>query len=66
MLDVRRAGHLYVLSYSPTRGFGVDEVSDGEGFQIGYRFAYDEFEPAAERLWELVAGSPSAEQGELG
>jgi hypothetical protein len=60
MLDVRRDGHLYVLAYLPsTRRFGVDEVLDGEGFEMGYRFGFDDFEPAAERLLELVSGAPA-------
>jgi hypothetical protein len=60
MLDVRRGGHLYVLSYSPTLHFGVDEVFDGEGFLTGYRFACEEFEPAAAQLCKLVAGAEAA------
>src|SRR6266852_3862629 len=62
MLDVRHAGRLYVLSYSPTHHFGVDEVADGEGFQIGYKFTSEAFEPAAERLWELVSGKARAKE----
>jgi hypothetical protein len=54
MLDVWRSGRLFVMEYSPTRRFGVDEVRDGEGFLIGYRDAYQDFEPAAERLKQLV------------
>jgi len=57
MIDVRRGGRLFVLAYSPERHFGVDEVLDGEGFQISYRFTSECFEPAAERLRELVAGA---------
>jgi hypothetical protein len=58
MVDVRRDGHLYVLAYSPSRGFGVDEVTDADGFLLSYRFTYEEFGPAAARLWELVTGVP--------
>lgn len=57
MLDVWRSGRLFVMEYSPTRRFGVDEVKDGEGFLIGSRNAYPEFEPAAERLKSLVDGA---------
>jgi hypothetical protein len=56
-IDVRRGGRLFVLSYSPTHHFGVDEVVDGEGFQVGYRFTSEAFEPAAARLQELVANA---------
>lgn len=54
MLDVCVSGRLYVLYYSPSYGFGVDEVREGEGFQLGYRYVYDEFEPAANRLREFI------------
>jgi hypothetical protein len=60
MLDVRRDGRLYVLAYSPERGFGVDEVGDDDGFLVSYRFTYPGFEPAAARLWELVVGTPAS------
>jgi hypothetical protein len=62
MLDVRRGGHLYVLSFSPMHRFGVDEVNAGEGFLTGYQFASNDFEPAAERLLELVASAEVAEK----
>ena len=56
MLDARRNGRLFVLAYSPTLHFGVDEVRDGEGFVQAYEFTCETFEPAAERLRELVVG----------
>jgi hypothetical protein len=64
MLDVRRDGHLYVMAYSPAWRFGVDEVRDGEGFLLSYRFTSGDFEPAAERLWEFVRGTQQALAGE--
>ncbi|HEX5102978.1 MAG TPA: VOC family protein [Pirellulaceae bacterium] len=57
MLDVRRQGRLYVMSFSPQQGFGVDEVRDGEGFQNTYQFAFSDFQPAAQKLWELATAS---------
>jgi hypothetical protein len=58
MLDVVRCERLYVLEYAPARGgFGVDEVREDEGFLVGYAFTSEDFEPAAERLWELVNDS---------
>ena len=57
MLDIRRHARLYVLAYSQNRGFGVDEVQDDEGFLVGYAFTSEDFETAAERLWELVNNS---------
>jgi hypothetical protein len=60
MLDVWRSGRLFVMEYSPARHFGVDEVKDGEGFLVGARYASPEFEPAAERLIQLVDEAASA------
>jgi hypothetical protein len=57
MLDARRGGRLYVMAYSPAWRFGVDEVGDDDGFLISYRFTSDDFEAAAEHLWELVRGA---------
>jgi hypothetical protein len=57
MLDVRISGRLYVLEYSPTRGFGVDEVQDGEGFTLGYRFASGDVQAAAEELSNLLSAA---------
>ena len=57
MLDIRRHSRLYVLAYSPQRGFGVDEVRGEEGFLVGYAFASPDFDPAAEQLWALVSKS---------
>ncbi len=54
MLDVRRHGRGFVMAYSPTHGFGVDEISPNDGFVTGYRFACQNFESAAEQLRQLV------------
>jgi predicted enzyme related to lactoylglutathione lyase len=55
MLDVHRRDRLFVMSYAPAQGFGVDEVRDGEGFVPSYRFSFEQFEPAAEKLVEFLA-----------
>jgi len=60
MLDVKRAGRLFVLSYLPQGHFGVDEVRDGEGFLTSYRFTSEEFEPAAKHLLALLADAQAA------
>jgi predicted enzyme related to lactoylglutathione lyase len=55
MLDVRRSdSRAFVLAHSPAHGFGVDEIHASDGFINGYRFAYSEFAPAAEKLKELA------------
>jgi lactoylglutathione lyase len=56
MLDVRRSdGRLFVLSFTPAHGYGVDEVGMDDGFVSGYRFAYPDLDPASQKLRELVA-----------
>src|SRR5258708_2303064 len=55
MLDVWREDRLFVMAYTPTwKGFGVDEVLDGEGLLEEYDFFSHDFTPAAERLWQIV------------
>jgi predicted enzyme related to lactoylglutathione lyase len=57
MLDIRRRdGRLFVMSYSPSHGFGVDEVGADDGFIPAYRFVSSDFDPAAKELRRLVAG----------
>jgi hypothetical protein len=56
MLDMRRAdGRLFVMSYIPSQGFGVDEVHEDDGFVTGYRYTFSEFAPAADQLRQLVS-----------
>ena len=56
MLDVRRADdRAFVMAYSPSAGFGVDELRPNDGFGTGYRFVVGEFERAAEQLQRLLA-----------
>ena len=54
MLHVVRSKRLFVLNFSPTRRFGVDEVHEDDGFLISYRFTSDDFEPAAAELRDIV------------
>jgi hypothetical protein len=54
MLDVRWQGRLFVMAYSPADGFGVDEVREGEDFNMGYQFVSNEFDEAAEELHRLL------------
>ncbi len=54
MLDLRRAGRSFVMSYSPATGFGVDEVLPDEGFLTNCQFCFTQFEPAAQKLCNLV------------
>lgn len=62
MLDVRLGGRLFVMSYAPDHGFGVDEVQADDGFVTGYQFVQSDFAPAADQLRGLIA---DAENGEL-
>jgi hypothetical protein len=54
MLDVRSRGRVFVLVYSPTSGFGVDEARESDAFDTGYRFITQDFESAAEELRRLL------------
>lgn len=58
MLDVRRRGRLYVMAFSPQGGFGVDEVRDGEGLHNADQFVFNDFQRAADKLWELTTTNP--------
>ncbi len=56
MLDVHTVdGHLFVMSYTPASGFGVDKVQRDDGFTTGYRFTFRDFAPAADQLRNLVS-----------
>lgn len=57
MLDVRRNGRGFVMAYSTTHGFGVDEILPDDGFVTGYRFASPDFDSAAEELKQLVGSA---------
>ena len=54
MLDVRWNGRLFVLAYSIAGGFGIDEVAEDDGFEMGYRFTSNKFDEAAEELHSLL------------
>ena len=56
MLDVRSADdRAFVMAYSPTAGFGIDELRPNEGFGTGYRFVEHEFERASEQFQRLLS-----------
>jgi hypothetical protein len=55
MLDVRSGDRLFVLAYSPSwPGFGVDEVSNGEGFGANYRFGFPDLESAKAKVVSML------------
>src|ERR1019366_2289596 len=59
MLDVRHRGRAFVLAYTPRDGFGVDELYSDDGFVAGYRYVFEDFEPAARQLRTLATARPS-------
>jgi lactoylglutathione lyase len=61
MLDVRRAGRAFVMAYTPRFGFAVDELQADDGFVTGYRFVFDDFEPAARQMQTLAIAEPAAQ-----
>lgn len=54
LLDVRWHGRLLAMVYSKAVGFGVDEVGEDEGFEMGYRVTSSKFDEAAEELHRLL------------
>ncbi|MBD2297655.1 hypothetical protein H6G80_06980 [Nostoc sp. FACHB-87] len=54
MLDIRLNNKLFVLDYSPTNGFGIDEVREEDAFNTGYRFNTKDFYIATEELNKLI------------
>lgn len=59
MLDVRRDGRAFVMTYMPTQGFGVDELHPDDGMVTGYRFVFADFAPAARQLRALAIAEHS-------
>ena len=57
-LDVQRGTRAWVLNYSPSYDqFGIDELSDHDGFTTSYRYTTNELTEAARILTALVAGT---------
>ncbi len=54
-LHVNHGGRCFVMAYYPKEnGIGVDEVLEDEGFEMGYRHWFEEFEPAKEKFLSLL------------
>jgi hypothetical protein len=60
LLDVRVGERSFVMAYSPTNGFGVDEIMGGEGFESGYKYHSSDFTGAAELLLRLLTARQAA------
>lgn len=58
-LHVVRNQRLFVMDYSPTRQFGVDEVGEDDGFLASFRFTSSDFESAAKEMRALVGTGSS-------
>lgn len=54
-LRVRFGGRIFDLDYLPGKGmFGVDELEGEPGFNTGYRFGFQDFESAKEKMLSLL------------
>ena len=54
-LHVNQGGRCFVIAYYPNEdGYGVDEVLEGEGFEMGYKYWFRELEPATRKLLSLL------------
>jgi hypothetical protein len=60
ILDVRVGERLFVMACSPTNGFGVDEIVDGEGFESGYKYHTKDFAGSADILLKLMTARQAA------
>lgn len=54
MLDMRRNGRAFVMAYTPSFGFGVDELHPDDGIVNAYPFIFEDFESAARQLRALT------------
>ncbi len=54
IVDVHVNGRLFVLAYSPSGGFGVDEVSNNEGLGAGYKHVVADIDSAIALMWSML------------
>lgn len=59
MLDMRIGRRFFVVAFSPTHGFGVDEVHEGDAIDSSYRYSANGIDDVVRQLADLV------EQGAL-
>jgi hypothetical protein len=59
MLDVHCDGCMFVLAYSPEWGFGVDDDEGEIGLGTSFRYGFDDFLSAKEKLLSLLADKMS-------
>lgn len=54
MLDVRLGERFFVVDFSPTRGFGFDEIEVDEGLDSSFSRAASDFNDLVEKLVVLM------------
>ncbi|MET0386572.1 MAG: hypothetical protein ABW321_11465 [Polyangiales bacterium] len=54
MLDIRLGERFFVVDFSPTRGFGFDEIEDEEGLDSSFTRAASGLDDLLEKLAVLV------------
>ena len=54
MLDVRYRDRLFVIDCTSSRGIGVDEVTEADGFNTGYNFITEDVDAAIVELNRLM------------
>lgn len=54
MLDVFHDGRLFVLAWSPSQGFAVDDDAESHGLGTSFRHGCPDFEAAERRLVSLL------------
>jgi hypothetical protein len=54
MIDIFCQDKLFVVAYSPSYGFGVDEVKEGDGFTTSYNFYTNEIDLVGQEIHRLI------------
>ena len=54
MLDVFCQDRMFALVYSPTAGFGVDEIQEEDSLGISYKFHLNNLDSAKKKLKQLM------------
>jgi hypothetical protein len=54
MVDVRLGSRLFVVAFSPTTGFGVDEVQESDDIDTSFRYSAANVDEVISKLTNLV------------
>jgi hypothetical protein len=64
VLSIARHKRVFVMEFRPGEGYGVDEIDDeNNGWNMGYRHVFDDFNSAAGKLSKLMGIGPNRIEG---